>query len=91
MKLVVSALAIVIGIGAVSVLAADHDHAAKSDTPATQPAQAGKPVNTKCPVSGDPIDPAITTVYQGKTIAFCCKDCIGDFNKNPEKYMKTLK
>jgi YHS domain-containing protein len=30
-------------------------------------------------------------MYQGKTIGFCCEDCIGDFKKDPEKYMKTLK
>ena len=37
------------------------------------------------------IDPKVTTVYKGKVIGFCCEDCIEKFNKDPEKYMKTLK
>ena len=38
------------------------------------------------------IDPkGKTYVYNGKTIGFCCPDCIDEFKKNPEKYMATLK
>lgn len=66
---------------------------APSDTaaPTTAPAAADKPVNTKCPVSKEDIDSNVTTTYQGKTIGFCCKDCIKPFQKDPEKYMKDLK
>ncbi len=35
------------------------------------PAQDKKPINTKCPVKGDPANPAITAEYEGKVIAFC--------------------
>ena len=49
-----------------------------------------KPINAKCPVQGEDIDPDVTTTYKGKTVAFCCKDCIKDFNKDPEKYMKQI-
>lgn len=60
--------------------------------PATQPSAQAKPVNKFCPVeSDDEIDPKVTIVYEGKTIAFCCKDCIKDFNKDPAKYMAHLK
>lgn len=46
-----------------------------------------------CLVSGDKIGemgvpPKL--VYKGQEIKFCCKDCIKDFNKDPEKYMKKL-
>lgn len=62
------------------------------DAPTTAPsASADKPVNTKCPVSGDDIDAAVTTTQDGKTVAFCCKDCIKKFKADPEKYMKDLK
>lgn len=45
------------------------------------------PINTECPVmEGEPIDPAITTVYKGRTIAFCCDRCLERFPRNPEKY-----
>jgi YHS domain-containing protein len=60
--------------------------------PSTQPS--AQAANKFCPVTGDPIDkvdPALTTVYEGKTIAFCCKDCPEKFQKDPEKYMKDLK
>ena len=50
-----------------------------------------KPVNAVCPVTDEKIDPAVaTTSYKGKTIAFCCADCVKDFNKDPAKYMKKV-
>jgi len=58
--------------------------------PSTQPADP-TPVNTKCPVTGEDIDPKFTTVYDGKVIGFCCEDCIKAFKKNPEKYVDKLK
>ena len=29
-------------------------------------------------------------VYQGQTIKLCCKSCLKDFNKEPEKYLKKM-
>jgi YHS domain-containing protein len=53
---------------------------------------AGKPINQYCPINkDDKVDPTVTTVYNGKIIGFCCADCIDEFKKDPEKYMKTLK
>jgi YHS domain-containing protein len=49
-----------------------------------------KPINAKCPVQGEDIDPKVTTAYKGKTVAFCCESCIDDFKKDPEKYMKQI-
>jgi YHS domain-containing protein len=46
-------------------------------------------INTICPVSGDTvgdIGKPVYAQYQGKTIAFCCKDCLKKFNKNSDKY-----
>ena len=91
MKAATFVLLAITGIGTTALLAEDAaDKDEMKAAPTTQPA-ADKPVNTKCPVSGDAIDPKVTTVYQGKTVAFCCKDCVEDFQKNPEKYMKKLK
>jgi YHS domain-containing protein len=61
---------------------------APTTAPSTQPTAAE---NKTCPVSGDPVDPAITATYDGKTYAFCCKDCIKAFNKDPAKYAKNAK
>ena len=34
-------------------------------------------VNKMCPVhSDDPVDPTVTTVYEGRKIGFCCDDCL---------------
>jgi YHS domain-containing protein len=85
MKLILSmfcSLALAGGI----LLAADSKDAAKK--PATQPTtQPAKAFNKFCAVEQDQeIDPKITYVWNGKTYGFCCKDCIADFKKNPEKY-----
>jgi YHS domain-containing protein len=50
-----------------------------------------KAVNVNCPVTGEKVDPEVaTTTYKGKTVGFCCADCIKDFNKEPAKYMKKV-
>jgi YHS domain-containing protein len=77
----------------VAVLAEEKAATTKPATtaPTTQAASA-TPVNKKCPVSGDPIDPKVkTVVYKGKTIGFCCEDCVAPFQKDPEKYAKNIK
>ena len=62
------------------------------DAPAKKKEDAkNKPINATCPVqSGEAIDAAQTTAYKGKTVAFCCEDCITTFKKDPEKYMKQI-
>ena len=85
MKLILSMFCSLALAGGV-LIAADVKDAAKKPTtqPTTQPAKA---VNKNCAVEQDQeADPKITYVWNGKTYAFCCKDCIADFKKNPEKY-----
>ena len=65
--------------------------AAPADKPAKKDDAKSKPINAKCPIQGEDIDPKVTTTYKGKTVAFCCESCIDDFKKDPEKYMKTIK
>ena len=38
---------------------------------------------------GDMGDPVVID-YKGRTVKFCCKDCVKKFNKDPEKYLKVL-
>ena len=57
---------------------------------ATDPATTGHPINTKCPVSGKPIDPSKTVVYKGKIVAFCCDDCKAKFEKDPTPFLARL-
>ena len=46
-----------------------------------------------CLVSGEKLgemgDPFVYE-YQGREIKFCCKGCLKDFNKDPEKYIKKI-
>jgi YHS domain-containing protein len=90
MKLALSSLAIcmVLAFGFSGSFAAD---TGKSDAPVKKEAAKSKPINAKCPVEGEDVDPEVaTTTYKGKTVGFCCASCIKDFNKDPEKYMKKI-
>lgn len=61
---------------------------AEGATPKVRP----YPLKT-CLVSGEKLgamgDPFVYQ-YKGREIKFCCKGCLKDFNKNPEKYLKKL-
>lgn len=83
-----AALMVTGGLLGTSLLRAD-DKVPTTQPAATQPM--ANAANTKCPVSGDPIDPAVTTTYDGKTYAFCCADCIKSFQKDPAKYAAKAK
>ena len=87
---VVAAVAVTGGVLGTSMLKAEDKPTTKpsAGTPTSQPVAAG---NTKCPVSGDAIDPAVTTTYNGKTYTFCCADCVKSFNKDPAKYAAAAK
>ena len=41
-------------------------------------------LNKLCPISGKPVDPKITTVYEGKTYAFSADACRKKFNEARE-------
>jgi YHS domain-containing protein/uncharacterized membrane protein len=48
------------------------------------------PINTVCPISGKPIDPSKTVLYQGKLLAFCCDDCKAKFQADPKPVLAKL-
>lgn len=78
----------------VVVLAAKDQSPAEATAAAAAPStqQSDKPVNKNCPIETDnAIDSKVTAKYKGKTIGFCCADCIKEFNKDPEKYMAKMK
>lgn len=57
------------------------------DTAKTEAVNVG---NKICPVMGGEIDPKITYEHKGKIYNFCCPECIDEFKKNPEKYIKKV-
>lgn len=45
--------------------------------------------NLVCPVSGDEVakgDKAVFVEHHGKKYALCCKMCVKDFRKDPDKF-----
>ena len=50
----------------------------------------GKPVNTRCPISGKLVSPDALTVYKGETIGFCCGNCVKKFESDPAKHVKKV-
>lgn len=53
------------------------------------------PLDT-CIVTGEKLDAdsdmkPYTFTYEGQEIKLCCKSCLKDFNKEPEKYLAKLK
>jgi YHS domain-containing protein len=58
----------------------------------TVPASVNEPVveQTTCPVMAGAINKNLFTVYQEKTVYFCCPDCKGKFESEPDKYIAKL-
>lgn len=42
---------------------------------------AGEPVNTNCPLSGNPVNPEHVVTVGDDTVALCCGGCVGGFKK----------
>jgi YHS domain-containing protein len=45
---------------------------------------------TKCPVSGKPINPEYTVEYKEKKVYFCCPNCPKAFEADPAKFIAKL-
>ena len=97
MKRVLLAAVVMLALGGVALVAWPDAMAADkgaAKTPATGPAtKPAAPINKFCPVETEnPVDVTVPTfVYEGKTIGFCCEDCLPKFKKNPKAFMKDLK
>ena len=60
---------------------------AKQDGKPADKAAAGK---VMCAVMDEPIDPKVFVRYKGKRVYMCCRECVGEFNKDPDKYAKNV-
>lgn len=52
-------------------------------------ASAAESLNTVCPISGKPANPAITSNYS-KTVDVCCDRCVNQFKANPKSYLSSI-
>lgn len=62
-------------------------------TSASAPATAtttAKPINAKCPIKGSAPDASITSIFEGKLIAFCCNNCKAKFDATPAQCAKNI-
>lgn len=82
-KFIVAALTVLALVG----FARAEDAKKPADDAAKKPA-----INKYCAVEGGDhtVDPDVYTIYKGQKIGFCCKDCVKDFESDPETYMKKL-
>jgi YHS domain-containing protein len=65
---------------------------APSPTPSPTPYPSSYPLTT-CIVSDDKLGEMgkpISIDYKGQQVSFCCKSCIGSFEKDPSKYLAKL-
>jgi YHS domain-containing protein len=65
------------------------DGCEKKSAPAPSPSAAAVE-QTICPVMGGPINKDIFVEYEGKKVYFCCAQCKGQFEKEPQKYLSKL-
>ena len=65
---------------------------AEDPKPAAPAAKEAYPLTT-CLVSGEKLgemgEPYVIQ-YEGRTVKFCCKNCLKKFNKDPKKYLAKL-
>src|ERR1035437_650797 len=65
-----------------------------ADTNTTKTTEKLKPYTlTTCVVSGEKLGEMgkpVVTNYNGQEIKFCCKDCVKDFDKKPQKYLDKI-
>ena len=61
-----------------------------ADAPKKAEQKKPQPVNAACPVTGEDVDAAQTVNHKGKLVGFCCEDCVAEFKKSPDKFMKKV-
>jgi len=68
----------------------EHEHGTTEATKDTVTKESVNAGNKVCPVSGERIDEKTKAAYEyeGKIYNFCCAECIDEFKKDPEKYIK---
>jgi len=93
MKSIITALALSGFISSTSLLiAADHNHGDHAPAPAGNGSSKHYPLTT-CVVSGEKLGEMgapYVHKHNGKEVRLCCKNCLKDFNKDPDKYIKAL-
>ncbi len=86
-SIIAIAVAALIGGGFTAAFAADEQKSPASAVPKDYPL-------TTCPVSGEKLGKhgkPVKVTSEGTDVWLCCKSCIKDFNKEPAKFVNTVK
>lgn len=43
-----------------------------------------------CPVMGHPVNPEIFVEHEGRKVYFCCRQCIPEFEADPDRFLAQL-
>lgn len=73
-----------------TAIAASDASTTSSDSSTTSSVPAGEDV---CIVSGEKLGSMgepVTIEHNGRTVRFCCKSCVKQFQENPDEYLKKL-
>lgn len=66
-----------------------HDHPAQDADKKDGAKFLGKGDGIKtCPVTGEEVSKDVKAVINGRTVYFCCEDCVETVKKNPDLYLK---
>lgn len=64
---------------------------APASTASAAPVASAPCVNATCPVLvGNPVNPGVTTSWNGKTVGFCCAACRAKFEASPARFVANL-
>ena len=94
MRLIKFYIALIISAAIVQTTFAEPEHQPKqTETKSADAKLKPYPLKT-CVVSGEKLEgdmgKPFVYEYKGRQIKFCCKDCLKDFNKDPEKYIQKI-
>jgi hypothetical protein len=60
---------------------ASHSPSSSAAATASPSASTQTAINNVCPMTGEPLDPAVTVAYKGQPVGFCCSECVEDWRK----------
>jgi len=87
-------IALIIGATAFAVVGCKTESGEKAETKQSTGGTTTAKAYTmdKCVVSGEPLgNQPYVFVRNGQEVKLCCKDCLADFNKDPDKYIAKIK
>ena len=91
MRLFAAWTAVALAVASTRAQTPDPEQAPPEQAVAAGALNPSSPGNTMCPVTTDEaVDENFSTVYNGRTVYFCCRRCRSKFEADPEAYVENL-